>query len=243
MQGLYKDTLDNRHQLDHWEKKILDQFVKKVTDKNKPFPCIPATIGVSLNQMRFGFVGGPKEQSTVEELAGLLRQYTDIARELGKYTSLIIFYKPLDEKNYTVEEYEELFWQQLNGLAAVDESDWPADIPYNPSEPLWEFCFTGERYFMYCASPAHVKRRSRHFQTMMLAITPRWAFKEFFESIPHADKIKKKIRKRLGNYDVVPIHPSLKVYGKNDNFEWEQYFLRDDHTSLKECPFHKFRDT
>lgn len=28
-------------------------------------------------------------------------------------------------------------------------------------------------------------------------------------------------------------------YGEEDNFEWRQYFLRDDDTLLSKCPFHQ----
>jgi len=92
---------------------------------------------------------------------------------------------------------------------------------------------------MYCASPAHRNRNSRHFDYFMLAITPRWVLKEFNKEKSYAKKIKSQVRNRLKHYDAINIHPDLNTYGNNDNYEWRQYFLRDDDTSLSKCPFHR----
>ncbi|WP_423406662.1 YqcI/YcgG family protein [Heyndrickxia sp. MSNUG] len=217
-------------------------FSKKIQNKNRPFPCIPATIGHSLNQFCFGFTGDPTKQSTIIELANLLQEYTKVSRSLGKFTSLIIFFEtPVNMfESYKVEDYEHLFWEQLNGLRKMDLADWPAHIPVDPEDSAWEFCFHGEQYFMYCATPAHEKRKSRHFPCFMLAITPRWVLTEFNSSPAAAAKIKASIRKRLEHYDSTPIHPDLNSYGNDENFEWKQYFLHDEKTTLSKCPFHKY---
>jgi uncharacterized protein len=214
-----------------------------MTDKESPFPCIPATIGFSTNQLRFGFVGDPREESTLFELAEILKQYTEVSRNLGNYTSLIVFYNTSEDMKatYSVEQYEQLFWNHLSNLTALDEKKWPEDIKTDAHDSLWEFCFHREKYFMYCATPAHSLRKSRHFPMMMLAITPRWVLQEFNKSEENANKIKKQVRKRLSKYDSISIHPDLNSYGAQDNFEWRQYYLRDDHTTLTKCPFQKLR--
>lgn len=240
MNGLYAHGSSSRNQLLEWEKHALDSFFAKMSDKEKPFPCIPATIGFSMNQLKYGFIGSPRRDTTIKELAGLLTSYTEQSREFGKYTSLVIFFEtPESMKNTSVEEYEQIFWAHLSGLTALDEFEWPQDIPQDPHDPVWEFCFNGEKYFMYCATPAHKNRKSRHFDMMMLAITPRWVLQEFNKSEGYAKRIKAQIRKRLAEYDRISIHPDLNTYGADDNFEWRQYFLRDDETSLSRCPYHR----
>src|SRR5688572_31192632 len=52
------------------------------------------------------------------------------------------------------------------------------------------------------------------------------------KSKTYAKSIKSQVRKRLKNYDSIDTHPDLNSYGKNDNYEWRQYFLRDDETTL-----------
>ncbi|MGA6840493.1 YqcI/YcgG family protein [Priestia megaterium] len=126
------------------------------------------------------------------ELAGLLKESTINCKEYGKYTTLIIFFETPQKliTNNTVEDFELLFWKHLTTLNKLDEKDWPRHIPKNPSEHEWEYCFHGEQYFMYCATPKHEKRKSGYFPYMMIAITPRWVLQEFNENKRYAEKIK-----------------------------------------------------
>ncbi|SES13339.1 hypothetical protein SAMN04487944_11978 [Gracilibacillus ureilyticus] len=240
MSTLYKDSPADRNNLNDWQKTVLQKFETKMIDKTSLFPCIPATIGFSTNQLRYGFIGDPGKQSTISDLAKLLKKYTEKSKDFGPYTSLIVFYQLPEEAKriYTVEKYEQLFWQQLSLLTYLDEKKWPGSIPIEPHLPIWEYCFHGERYFMYCATPAHKNRQSRNFETMMLAITPRWVLENFNKADIPAAKIKKRVRERIKNYDSIEIHPDLNTYGEEDNYEWKQYFLRDDKTRLAKCPFH-----
>lgn len=241
MKTLVKDSPTTRKQLHDDKRCILEKFEARMLDRSNPFPCIPATIGFSLNQLRYGFIGDPRNKSTVIELADLLRNYTRESNEFGDYTSLIVFFQLSEEikKEFSVEDYEQLFWQNLNQLASIDKIDWPKDIPTEPDHPIWEYCFHGERYFIFCATPAHKHRQSRHFDTMLLAITPRWVLQAFNKSEQRAKKIKERIRKRLNNFDSIEVHPDLNSYGEEDNYEWKQYFLRDDETTIGKCPFHR----
>lgn len=104
------------------------------------------------------------------------------------------------------------------------------------------FAFT-EKSTLSIVPPAHKNRQSRHFDTMMLAITPRWVLQEFMKKETLASRLKNQIRKRLQKYDAVSIHPDLNSYGADDNFEWKQYFLRDDATTISKCPFHRLLKT
>ncbi|WP_033445654.1 YqcI/YcgG family protein [Ornithinibacillus scapharcae] len=241
MKTLFKDGPTTRKQLRDNKRMVLEKFEARMLDRSNPFPCIPATIGFSLNQLRYGFIGDPSRLSTVSELANLLRDYTEKSNEFGDYTSLIVFFQLSEEtkKTCSVEDYEQLFWHILNQLASIDKLDWPKDIPVKPDHPIWEFCFHGERYFMFCATPAHKNRQSRHFDTMLLAITPRWVLQTFNKSEHRATKIKERIRKRLKAFDSIEVHPDLNSYGEDDNYEWKQYFLHDDDTTIPKCPFHR----
>lgn len=241
MKQLYKDEPSHRHQLQQWERMALEKFAAKMKDREQPFPCVPATIGFSTNQLRYGFAGDPREASTIDEVAELLRDYSHASKQIGNYTSLIVFYETPQNlvETHSVEQFEQLFWKQLIGLSEKDGAEWPKHIPTDPHDPIWEFCYNREQYFMYCATPSHQNRKSRHFDYFMLAITPRWVLEEFNKSEPYAKKIKSQVRKRLEKYDSIQIHPYLNSYGEEDNFEWRQYFLRDDDTTLSKCPFHR----
>ncbi len=240
-------TNENIYQmsLEAWQIDAIKKFERKMTDKERPFPCIPATIGYHQNHFCYGFVSCLHNPVAPRELARLLKDYSTIFKYIGDYTSLIIFYEPSSENgvNASVEQYEQMFWEQLNQLTRLDEREWPSHIPIDPKQPMWEFCFDGEQYFMYCATPSHINRLSRHFPYFMLAITPRKVLEKFRSAPLHAEKVKTKIRERLAGYDSIPVHPDLNAYGQNDNYEWKQYFLRDDETTAKKCPFHKKKES
>ncbi|WP_053365905.1 YqcI/YcgG family protein [Bacillus sp. FJAT-27245] len=237
---LYKEEEVARLEMEPWKKDAVQKFSVKMRDKDKPFPCIPATIAHRMGHIRFSFLPNPEVPDSVALLARALDEYAKNYRKFGNYTSLVLFYKDTNNEPRSVEQYEQLFWAQLNECVRLDATQWPAHIPVDAGNPLWEFCFKGEPLFVYCGTPAHVNRQSRHFPYLMLAITPRSVLVEFNSSKARSAKIKDDIRNRLAAYDQAPIHPDLNTYGHNDNFEWKQYFLRDDGSSLGSCPFHHF---
>lgn len=230
-----------RSLFENWQLQAYEAFASKMSDKDNLFPCIPATQGFHLNHFRYGFVSDPRKDTAVTELAVILKTYSETSRSTGNLSSLVVLFEtPEDLRNsFSVTDYEELFWSLLNQLSDQDEKEWPDHIPIDPSENAWEFCYHEEQYFVYCGTPAHVNRQSLHGEVFTLAITPRWVLDEFNTSPISSEKVKQKIRQRLADYDTAPAHPELKKYGQEDNFEWKQYFLRDDHTSLRKCPFHK----
>jgi FPC/CPF motif-containing protein YcgG len=228
-----KELEQQYHPLKPWSQEAFKAFRDKMTDRVHPFPCIPAAMGFHFNHLRYAFIEEIEKVSSVSILASTLKTYGAISKSCGAYTSLIVFIK--SSCTYTIEEYEQLFWKVLAAVCELDEN--PGHLIQNPHHPAWEFCFHHEPYFVYCATPAHQKRKSRSFPYMMLAITPRWVLKHFHETYANTDLMKSRIRKRLGDYDDVPVHPELKWYGGEDNYEWKQYFLRDDETTLPACPF------
>ncbi|GIP22690.1 YqcI/YcgG family protein [Paenibacillus sp. J22TS3] len=222
-----------------WKVAAYQAFAAKMTNREDKFPCIPATLGFAHNHLKYGFLPDPRSSEAPAAVSELVRQFTDNSRQFGKYTSLILFFHTPDDLRHqsSVEHYESLFWDLLSRTSGEDALDWPAHIPTEPSHHFWEYCLHGESYFVYCATPSHVNRQSRYFPYFMLALTPRWVLVEFNKVPKQAETMKPLIRQRLEAYDTISPHPDLKLYGEKDNYEWKQYFLRDDHSSAPSCPF------
>ena len=125
---------DSARNLTGWKLDALQAFKAKMTDKEKLFPCIPATQGFSLHQLRYGFCGDPREESTAQTLAILLKHYTEVSRDFGNYTSLIVFFlTPRDLiLQGSVEYFETLFWKQLNEVSNFDECELARTYPNRP---------------------------------------------------------------------------------------------------------------
>jgi len=228
-----------------WQQSAFTDFAAMVANEANAFPCIPARIGFLSNHLRYSFIGDPREEQSIMTLAQCLKEYDKYSKTFGKYTTHAIFFKTPEDmlKNFNVEEYRNLFWSILNNLTKFDDVDWPEEIPTDPSQQQWEFCFNGEPYFISCATPAHKLRKSRHFSTLLMAFQPRWIFEEINDSTVFGRKLKKLIRQRISEYDAIPAHPDLKWYGQEDSYEWKQYFLSDDHRSPTKCPFLRLQNS
>lgn len=228
--------------LPEWKQAAYKYFASMLADDNT-YPCVPARHGFLKNRLRFCFIDDPRKESSIKVLATALKDYGSSSRKLGNYTSLVVFFQTPKEiyGNYTVEDYRSLFWNVLNRLAAIDKHEWPKDIPEDPTHHKWEFCFNGEPYFSFCATPRHKQRKSRYFPYFCMAFQPRWVFASLNGSTSFGRKMKNIIRKRLVNYDGFPGHPDLKWYGEEDNHEWKQYFLSDDDSSPTQCPFKQMK--
>jgi len=234
----YTDIENEELPLEAWKKDACRRFAAKMTDRETRFPCIPATRAFALGHLRYGFAPSPWDDSAGPELAQIIAEYGRTARAFGDYSSLVVFFEA-EENVREVLAYENAFWNLLNQVSRLDRTPWPEDIPEDPEQALWEFCYDGERYFVYCGTPAHTSRQSRSFPYFMLALTPRWVLDQWNAYPEKAAKIAPRIRARLAAYDTAPAHPELKPYGSQGNLEYKQYFLRDDDTSPAGCPFHR----
>lgn len=242
--NLYSKSWLEQHivKLAAWQQKAFQEFSTMITHETDIYPCIPGRQGFLSDHLRFGFIAEPETELAAQELALLLKQYGTCFRETGKYASLVIFTQPsVKEAGYSIEKYEETFWALINKVSSLDEKEWPAEISTAPSDSSWEFCFDGNPYFTFCATPAHIKRKSRHFPSFLLAFQPRWVFAEINDSTPFGRQMKKAIRNRLIEYDGIPAHPSLNWYGQKENLEWKQYYLRDDEKVPAQCPFARMK--
>ncbi|HEY2492136.1 MAG TPA: YqcI/YcgG family protein [Paenibacillus sp.] len=242
---LYTKSWLDEHllELTEWQQQVFKEFGDMINDELNTYPCVPGRQGFLADHLRFGFIEDARSYRSVQDLASMLKTYGQCSRETGKYASLVIFSRTpsalLD--NYSVQDYEELFWNLLSQVSQCDDKEWPKNISTDPSHPSWEFCFDGKPYFTFCATPAHQARRSRHFSNFLLAFQPRWVFEEINDSTIFGQKMKKAIRSRLLEYDGIPAHPSLNWYGQKDNLEWKQYFLRDHNEVPSKCPFSRMK--
>ncbi|WP_128895566.1 YqcI/YcgG family protein [Longirhabdus pacifica] len=237
---LKKSWIDsNMDALKPWEQEAFSSLLNIVNDEGNTYPCIPGRTSLKEDSLRFAFIEDAEQD--VQTLANVMEAYTACSRNTGRYASLVVFFHNDQQKwkEADTESYRAMFWNVLNQLRSFDKKEWPEEIPTDPNDHQWEFCFHGEPYFAFCATPAHKERKSRYFPYFMLAFQPRWVFKDLNDSTSFGRNMKKAIRSRLAKYDDIPAHPDLKWYGEGDNHEWKQYFLSDDEASPSQCPFHK----
>jgi FPC/CPF motif-containing protein YcgG len=220
-----------------WERDAVDRFSRRLLSKDRLFPCIFGVDALRKSTLRFTFV--PAGEPGTEYLAAALEEFTSIAPELGRRTSLVAFFEPSGGVG-TLADYERRTWRLLRDLHKIDPLPWPAGIPEDTESPEWEFCFAGMPMFVVVNTPAHRERMSRFFEYYCITFQPRFVFDDIAETSRQGKSARKVIRKRLSTYDTVPATPLLGSYGTPGNREWTQYFLADhnhDVSRLTRCPF------
>ncbi|WP_017558605.1 YqcI/YcgG family protein [Nocardiopsis baichengensis] len=223
------DTDEAEHvigDLPPWGAARLRELRTTLLSAEEPFPCTFAVSGMKRGMLRYGFVGPVGEPGAVDALASVLTAYLESYRSIGRETSLVVFFRP-DRRVRPLAEQRADFWGVLEGLRARDPEPWPRDVPGDPDDPLWEFCFRGAPLFVVCNTPAHGRRRSRHSPGFFITFQPRWVFEGLEEGTPRGDSARRVIRDRLRRFDGMEPSTVLGSYGAPDNREWRQYFLPD----------------
>lgn len=218
-----------------WERVVFAEFEASLTSKSRPFPCVFGVAGFRSNSLRFGFV----QSLQAAEIAAMLNEYLMECREIGQYTSLVVFSRP--HPVLAIQRYETQFWRLLGDLAGLDSRPWPKEIPRQLDSPLWEFCFAGEPMFVVCNTPAHVQRQSRRSSTFMVTFQPRWVFDDILGSANSARKSTSTVRNLLKRCDMIEPSPHPGLYGDEANREYRQIFLRENNDEIK-CPYRTISD-
>ena len=208
-----------------WGPPAVLEMLDVIQSTAAPFPCTFAVSAARKRSLRFAFCDGFDEDA-LAPLPGLLTAYLDGHRDLGRDTSFVVLF-PDEPEDRALGGYRELFWAILDRLHAADDRPWPADVPLDPDDPRWEFCFHGEPIFVVCNTPAHEARRSRHSPGFVVTFQPRWVFEGIEAHTRQGQAARKVIRRRLAAYDAVAPSPALGDYGAPGNREWKQYFLDD----------------
>ncbi|MET8682650.1 YqcI/YcgG family protein [Streptomyces sp. NPDC004732] len=227
-------------EIPEWGPECIRDLQETLLSSTSPFPCTFAVSGTKRDSLRFGFVESLDDRGTWDGLGDTLNAYLSGYKELGRETSLIVFFRP-DGRTRTMGEYRAKFWSVLQHLHDTDESPWPAEVPHDTDDPWWEFSFGDTPIFVVCNTPAHVLRRSRHSPVFFITFQPRWVFEELGAETAPGAAARRIIRKRLSRYDAVEASEELGSYGDPDNREWRQYFLADSsdapEAEASRCPF------
>ena len=218
-----------------WGRDLYEALKHDLLSDESPFPCVFGVEGFKKDLLCYSFFEDPYNEKDLLKLRDDLASYTEFFRDLGRNTSFVAFFKTSEEE-LGMDEYQNLFWSVLRFLNANDPKEWPAEIPQDTEEPLWEFCFNGEPIFVVCNTPAHKKRKSRSAKGFLITFQPRWVFEELKGE--KGRKGRELGRQRLAKYDEIEVHPAMGEYGSEENREWRQYFITDENESPSKCPFH-----
>ena len=90
----------------------------------------------------------------VAALAETLLAFQGQAGDEPQPRTLVVFVGPPDPAP-VLARHTDQFWRLLGHLAARDPQPWPHDRTRDVLDPAWQWCFAGEPWFVFGASPAH----------------------------------------------------------------------------------------
>lgn len=222
--------------LSTWKKKRYTEF--RETMQGTRYPCHFAVNAERNDTARYLFAGSPRDPDALFKVKEGLQQYLERYQSIAERTTLVIFFKPPTE-DQREREYRNQFWRILEFLNEQDPEPWPSDVPEDPNDPEWEFCFCGEPMFIVGRAPFYTVRKSRYTpHGLEITIQPRKVLDDVSGDTMEGQRVRSIIRDRLRDYDDVTPHPDIGDYGDPNTREWKQYLLpKSNGESLDEFPF------
>ncbi|QMT16066.1 YqcI/YcgG family protein [Planococcus maritimus] len=230
---LTKEDFTNRTDLPDWLLREYKTFHETVTDKT--FPCYFGRSGELKGELRYAYIS----QDDWSNLPGAVAEFLTLFED-PKYKrhGLFVFVEPFASEGQ-LDAYRKQFWEILQYLHDMDDTEWPEQAPRDPDHYLWDFNFKGEPIFIFGNAPAYKQRRTRHLgNSMVLGFQPR----RIFEGLTGTEKggimSREKVRERVEKWDELPTHPDISHFGDPEHNEWKQFFIGDDVEPVKgKCPF------
>lgn len=219
-----------------WKEERYVEF--RDTMRSTRYPCHFAVNAEREDTARYLFVGAVRDRDALLKAREGLRQYLERYRSIAERTTLVMFFEPPAE-DQSEQTYRDQFWRVLEFLNERDPEPWPSDVPADPDDPEWEFCFAGESMFIVGRAPFYTERRSRYTRSgLEITIQPRRILEDVGGETPAGKRARSIIRARLEDYDDDTPHPDIGDYSDPSTREWKQYLLpTSNEESLDEFPF------
>jgi FPC/CPF motif-containing protein YcgG len=219
---------------DHWT-----AFERSMTRERNdtPFPCFFGVEAFENADLLYTACRSMTDRDSLWALRETLLEYLAVFEEYGERTPLVTFFAP-PERPLTEAEYHGSLWHVLQFLHVHDPEPWPRDIPTDPDDPRWEFCFGGEPIFPTCRAPFYDDRQSRYCPVgLEITFQPRAVFEGVTADTEAGQRAREVIQGRLEAYDGVCPHADLGDWGVEGDREWLQYlFHADPDQQPAECP-------
>ncbi|MFC4357299.1 YqcI/YcgG family protein [Halobium salinum] len=239
---LDQETLHDRQTagyLPDWAVEHYDSFREGMLGERdgEPFPCYFGVESERAGDNFYTFVESTTHPDALFTLRRTLLEYLDRFPKRDAPSPLVAFFRP-DPEVTTEADYHERLWNVLEFLHVHDPEPWPADIPTDPDDSRWEFCFAGTPMFPTCRAPFYDARMSRYCPVgLEITFQPRALFDGITADTEAGQHAREVIQSRIEAYDAVCPHADIGDWGVDGDREWPQYLLSGDPDQAPdECP-------
>ncbi|AXO88376.1 YqcI/YcgG family protein [Pseudomonas parafulva] len=221
----------------HWTYTTLQHF--KAILANPGFPCLFGRKAVAAGTCHILFARAEDPANDIARgLADYVQTITPIPLKQRIGCPLLVFLET--REHGTLAEQQALAWKILQQVHARDPHPWPQDVPRDPHDTQWSFCFASMPLFINMSFPAHRQMKSRNLgHSIVFVINPRESFDEVASATTQSgQRIRARIRERVARYNDGRVPQSLGFFGEPDNYEWTQYQLQETGSlNPARCPF------
>lgn len=213
-----------------WLGPAYDAFDSILRSRSPDYPCHFGVEGQLRGLNRFAHLDRRDDPDLALDRLGLALVAFQELVEGGepRRRSLVVFDGP-PRTGLDLPSYEARFWGLLSALRRRDPRPWPEGVPADPAEPGWQWCFGGERWFVFAGCPAYRNRTSRVLgPCLVLVFQTHHVFEGIGGETAAGRAAKRTIRGRLRGYDRIGPNPALGDPLHSSVFKWRQYFLPDD---------------
>jgi len=207
-----------------------------------PFPCYFGIEVMQKKDLLYTAVGSMTEKDALLTFRDTLLEYLEVYPDHADRAPLVTFFKP-PAQELAEKDYHERLWNVLQFLHVHDPEPWPEEIPTEPDDPYWEFCFGGEPLFPTSRAPFYEQRMSRYCPIgLEITFQPRSVFDGITADTEAGQQARERIQNRLESYDGVCPHAKIGDWGVDGDREWPQYLLSADEEQAPDtCPMQPTR--
>lgn len=228
---LTEDVSSNQH-----FSETRDKILRKIS--NPRFPCTFSRKAAKDKTILWGY---HDRRNSNEELIDILISYTNFIRQTAPKTRLlsplIVIFDGIDAKK--LEDQQKQAWEIIQSIHYSDPMPWPTDIPLDPNDSNWCFCFNGVQLFINVSLPGYTELKTRNLgNSICFVINPREVFDLVAPSnSAQGKKVRQAIRAKIPVYNNTETYPKeLGFFSEKNNKEWKQYILPQSNQRVTNCP-------
>lgn len=225
-------------QLPSWVLDAHQQLTEVLFNEAQPFPCFFAPEAERRGELAYTWLS-VEELDEPTRLHEALAEFLETEAFRSNRAGLAVFCQLGPQRCP-----EASFWSLVRHLIEHDPHGWPEGKCADPDNSDWGFHYRGTELFINAHSARHRRRRSRNAVVDLMLVVQRSSNFRDLIGMHQPSRVQLQIRKKLGEYDALPLHQSLEIPAGDPRCRaWKQFWVPDDNEpDHRRCPLSRDRE-